>query len=331
MNILQKIYLFISSMKTGLVLLLLIGLASAVGSSLLPDTFFHTLVFEILLLLLLLNMTLCTINRFKRTYNIILKKAGSKVWFRQLGILLLHVGIVLILLGGIMNAGYGQNTTMHMLAGDQVNMDKILKIKHPFAVRLNEFKIDFNEDGSPSQYISAITVIEKGQAIKQVAVSVNNPLNYKGVKAYQSSFGHLINAKYTAENGEEKLGRYMEGDILEPADTNRVVKIFRYIPNFNPAYGMNSVTMRPDNPHIVFSVYEDNQLLGVGAAKFDELTEIDENVHIVFTGVEPYTILQVKSDPGLPLVLAGGIMFMLGVCLAILAAPVRKKTASAKL
>lgn len=318
--------MIVSSMKTGLVLLLLIGLASAVGSSLRPDKFFHTPVFEILLLLLLLNMILCTVNRFRVTYAVILRSRVSKIWFRQLGILLLHLGIVLVLTGGIANAGYGQNTAMHMLAGDQVNMDKILKIKHPFAVRLNEFKIEFNEDGSPSQYISTVTIAEDEQTIKQVAISVNHPLNYKGVKAYQSSFGHLVKAKYTATNGEEKLDQFMEGETVQPANTNREVKIFRYIPNFHPVHGLNSITLRPDNPHVIYSVYEGDELLGVGAAKLNESIHIDENADIVFTGVEPYTILQVKSDPGLPLVLVGGILLMLGVCLAIPAAPVRKKT-----
>lgn len=325
----QKIYSFISSMKTGLVLLLLIGLASAVGSSLQPDTFFRTPFFETLLLLLLLNMILCTVNRFKKTYSVILKPVGSKVWFRQTGILLLHLGIVLVLIGGIVNAGYGQNTTVHLLAGDQINMDKVLKLKHPFAIRLDEFKIEFNKDGSPSQYISEITILEDRQEIKSVAISVNHPLNYKGVKAYQSSFGHLVKAKYTAENREEKLGQFMEGETIQLANTKREVKIFRYIPNFHPAHGLTSATMRPDNPHVIYSVYEGDELLGVGAAKLNESTNIDEDADIVFTGVEPYTILQVKSDPGLPLVLAGGIAFMLGVCVAILAAPVKRKAVQA--
>jgi cytochrome c biogenesis protein len=87
---------------------------------------------------------------------------------------------------------------------------------------------------------------------------------------------------------------------------------------------MNTVTLRPDNPRIIFSVYEGDKFLGVGAAAFNEPVEIDENVNVTFTGVEPYTVLEVKHDPGLPLVLAGGITLMLGVCLALLTAPGRK-------
>lgn len=321
----HRIYNFISSMKTGLVLLLLIGLASAIGSSLLPYTFFQTPFFELLLLLLLFNMILCTINRIKRTYRVLIAKTGSRVWLRQLGVISLHLGIVLILIGGLVYSTSGQNDTIHLMSGDQVDMAQVLDIKHPFTLQLDEFRIEFNEDGSPSQYISEVTVLEQGQAVERIAISVNYPLNYRGVKAYQSSFGHLITTQYVAKNGAEKVEGFLEGQWLEPADTDRKIKVYKYIPNFDPNHGMVSVSMRPDNPHIVFSVYEDDKLLGVGAAKINEPTQIDENTYITFSAVEPYTILDVKADPGLPVVLVGGIILMLGVCLALLAAPVRKK------
>jgi cytochrome c biogenesis protein ResB len=87
-------------MKTGLILLLLIALASALGSALLPDVFFNTVVFKGLLLLLFLNMILCTLNRlnrFKSGFNKGTQRGGL---FRQIGIILLHAGIVFILVGG---------------------------------------------------------------------------------------------------------------------------------------------------------------------------------------------------------------------------------------
>ncbi len=82
--------------------------------------------------------------------------------------------------------------------------------------------------------------------------------------------------------------------------------------------------MRPDNPHIIFSVYEGEQMLGVGAAKLNEPVRIDEAVDLVFSGVEYYTMLQVKSGPGLPLATAGGILLLLGICLAVPAMPVQR-------
>lgn len=328
MQVMHRMYNFISSMKTGLVLLLLVGLASVIGSSVLPRTFSQAPVFRLLLLLLLLNMIFCTVNRIRRTLRFLRNKPGSKTWFRHLGSLLLHLGIVLIIIGGIIYVAYGQQERIHLFAGEQVNMSQVLDIDDPFTLHLDDFRIEFNEDGSPSQYVSEVTILEQGQKVDQAVISVNYPLNYQGVKAYQTSFGYRVNADYIAENGEEKSESFLEGARLKPGGTNRTVKIYKYIPNFNPEYGMKTITMRPDNPHVIFSVYEDDKLLGVGAAKFNEPVQIDDKVNISFTGVEPYTILEVKYDPGLPLAMVGGIILMLGICLDVLAAPVRKKSAN---
>jgi len=324
MEYVRRIYKFISSMKTGLIVLVLIGVASAIGSALLPRTFYQTPVFKLLLFLLLLNMFLCTSNRIRLTVRLLLAAPTSKAWYRNLGILLLHLGIVLILIGGLMYSVYGQNERIHLSAGEHVDMQRVLDIEHPFTLQLDQFRIEFNEDGSPSQYVSEVTILEEGQEVNQVAISVNHPLNYMGVKAYQYSFGYMITAEYVAQNGEEMSDSFLEGTWLQPGGTERKVKIYKYIPNFDPAYGMKTLTLRPDNPRVIFSVYEGDKFLGVGTARFNELVSIDDNINIAFTGVEPYTVLEVKHDPGLPLVLTGGITLMLGVCLALLTTPGRK-------
>lgn len=308
-------------MKTGLVLLVLIGLASALGSAVLPDVFFNTILFKILLLLLLLNMALCTINSmiwFKSR----LVKGGQT---RQAGILLLHAGIVLILAGGTVFAYYGQSGQISIVTGDTVDISKVMAVKTPFLLKLDDFKIEFNPDGSPSQYYSNVTVLEDGDTKRKEVISVNYPLKYREIKAYQQSFGYLIKVKHNNDAGNEIEDLLAEGDSLEITGTKRVVKIYRYFPNFDPAGGMNQTSMKPDNPRVIFSVYENDKLLGLGAAKFGENIEIDNNINIVFAGVEPYTVLKVKSDPGLPISLAGGLMLMIGVSLALLSTPVKWK------
>lgn len=85
MEYVRRIYKFISSMKTGLIVLVLIGVASAIGSALLPRTFYQTPVFKLLLFLLLLNMFLCTSNRIRLTVRLLLAAPTSKAWYRNLG------------------------------------------------------------------------------------------------------------------------------------------------------------------------------------------------------------------------------------------------------
>ena len=315
----KEIYRWVSAMKTGLILLVMIGLISALGSAIIPDIFFNTIIFKGLLILLLVNLALCTFNQLIHFGT---RSRGGLG--RQSGLLLLHAGIVLILVGGTVFAYYGQSGEISIAKGDTIAITKVIKLQQPFSLQLNDFKIEFNQNGSPSQYYSYVTVIEEGVTRAQETISVNHPLQYRKIKAYQMSFGYLVSAKLTSAGGSEVQKFLKEGDILELTGTERVVKIYRYFPSFDPAGGMNQTSLKPDNPRVVYSVYEQGKLLGMGAAQFGEKVEIDNTVDIVFSGVKPYTVLKLKSDPGLPIALTGGLMFMFGAVLSLLSTPVRQ-------
>jgi cytochrome c biogenesis protein len=314
----KKIYRVISSMKTGMLLLGLIALTSALGSAVNPKAFFKTIVFELMLFLLLLNMALCTANRvicFKRVYF----KHGHvrQGWPRQIGIILLHAGMILILVGGIVFAYCGQNSEFSITEGQTVDISSVVRTQEPFSLYLEKFSIKFNENGSPSQYYSIVNVLEDGLVKATESISVNHPFKYKGIKTYQDSFGYLVKVKYLGEDCKEIETLSHEGEFIKLPGTQRVVKVYGYFPDFDPGKGMNQTSLKPDNPRIVYSVYENDKLLGVGVAKFGEKIEIDANTYVVFTGVERYTVLKVKSDPGMSLAFAGSLMFMLGVSLTL--------------
>ncbi len=325
--IMKKIYQFMAAMQTGLVLLVMVGLAAALGSTFLPDIFYKTIAFKLLILLLLLNLTLCTLRQLSWLYVVFSNGVPSRQLLRQVGLCLLHLGMVFIIAGGAVYAYFGQSGEIHMLKDKSVDISRVMNVKNGFSLHLDDFKIQFNEDGSTSQYYSYLTVLKNAKADRQAAISVNHPLNYGGVKVYQMSFGYLIKVKQGNAEGQQNENMYREGDLLKIPGTQRVLKVFRYLPNYDPQQGMNSKTMRPDNPRIIFSVYENERFLGVGAARFGERVKLDADNYVVFTGVEPYTVLKLKSDPGVPLVLAGGVMLTLGIVMAWLAA-VRKRKLS---
>ena len=57
-----------------------------------------------------------------------------------------------------------------------------------FEVRCNSFSIEFYDNGMPKEYRSSLTVLENGQEILTKDIEVNNPLTYKGITFYQSSY-----------------------------------------------------------------------------------------------------------------------------------------------
>ena len=306
-------------MQTGLILLGLIGLVAAIGSIVLPEYYFRTSLFKLLLLLLFLNMALCTIKQAVNYVSRMLNgNRRNSFWFKRAGTTLLHFGIVLVLMGGGINAYYGQNAQISILEGDRVDISRVLQIKQPVYLHLNKFSIDFNRDGTPAQYYSSLDVSGNDKKTKKTNVSVNHPLNYQGIKAYQESFGNLIKVEQNFGDGKSTKALYAEEDIFNVSGSNLQVKVYKYIPNFDPNYGMETKTLRPDNPKIIYAVYNNKTLLDAGTASFGEKIQISAGQYIIFTGVKPYTVLKVKTDPGKPLTSFGGLLLIIGICMALL-------------
>jgi cytochrome c biogenesis protein len=310
-------------MRVGLVLLGLIGVFSAIGSGPVPDVTFQTILFKILFVFLMVNMTLCTINQCRR---FIMGAAGGVFskqkarWFRPLARIVLHSGIVIILIGGAINACFGQSHQVQLVRGDSVQISEIFSGSHDFIIRLNQFEIELNDDGSPAQYYSDIELFENPEKKIQYRISVNHPLKYRGIKAYQQSFGYLINTEVGSKSMQNKILELTVGESFEIDGTDLKVKCYRYIPNFNSQAGMQSQSLKPDNPKIIYSVYQGEELIGVGAASFGEKVMIDstKDAFVIFKTAKTFTVLSLKSDPGLYVTGAGSIMLMIGVCLVCL-------------
>ena len=323
MEIVKKIIALVSSMRAGLFLLAAIGITSAIGSYFLPTTFYRSPTFQLLLLLLLINMAFCTAQQLikaikKAKSNANKGKTPSASTFRRSGLILLHAGLVFILVGGTINSFGGISETVPIIEGEGVEITRVIPEAKPFTLQMDEFIIEFNEDASPSQYISNVSIIENGEVTREYSISVNNPLEHNNIKIYQSSFGYLIDAEAKTENGLSERSLFQEGSVLNLQGTDIAVMLYRYLPDFDPASGMQTRSYRPDNPVIIYSVYEMGSLLNVGYASFGETVEIAENAFVTFHGVKPYTGLIIKRDPGLGVAAIGGIMLMLGACLALI-------------
>ena len=317
-ELIDRTYSYLSSMKTGIILLVAIGVTSAIGASFMPSYFYDSFVFKFLLLLLLHNMMFCTINQLRNYLKRSKSKEKRTIVFKRVGIVTLHAGIVLILIGGTVNAFDGQYENVHIHEGDTFNISSIIPKAKPFELRVDKFEIEFNEDESVSQYVSRVTLFEEGNAVQESDISVNHPLIYGGIKAYQSNYGYLVDLEGHSDSGWSERKLLHQGDVLEIKDSDKVLLLYKYIPNFDHNYGMQSKSLKPDNPIAVFSIYENGVMADVGFAPLGESVEIVPGIYVKFNGVKPYTGLIIKRDPGLPLAAAGGLMLMAGSCLALI-------------
>ena len=98
-----------------------------------------------------------------------------------------HLGLFLILLGGFLGAADRTDAQLKLFPGCEEHLAFDTEgnaVLLPFSISLDEFSIDYYEDGtSPRQYSSRLTIDGK-----KYGVSVNHPCRYKGFRFYQSGY-----------------------------------------------------------------------------------------------------------------------------------------------
>lgn len=310
-NFFSSVLKTFASIKTGLILLAFLGIFSAIGSSLLPDMFYRLLLFKILIVLLFINLGLCTISRLIKMKKRLSAKSNLMGQIRQWGILILHAGIMLLLVGGMINASSGSDRTVSIAKGERA----VIADDKNLSLLVKDFAIELYDEGVPSQYYSRVVMYRDKTPQLESVISVNNPLEYEGVKVYQQSYGYRVDVTVEGR-GKAAESTLYEGEMIAVPGGNWSVKVFKYIPDFDPAYGMESKSMQPNNPRVIYSIYQGEVLTGIGAAAWGDIVEIDETASVQFNRLKPYSVLKVKEDPGLPYAAAGGIVFMAGVAMA---------------
>lgn len=304
-------------MKTGMGLLALAALLSALGSVFMPEVFYATLLFKILFSLIILNMLLCTsIQVIHFDWKMV--NANRLVSVKKLGILILHLGIIFMIAGGGLHLIFGKSMTVKLIEGETADISKLITVSKPFAIYLKQFEIQYNEDGSPSQYYSHFQISEGGETRKNISISVNHPITYGNIKIYQQGYGYRVRIRVIAPNQADSESFLAEGETLPVLGTENEVYFYRYIPNYDPKNKLQTKTVRPDNPRVVFCVYQNNELLNVGTTKIGEHIKLDQDSDIVFTEIQSYTVFKIKNDPGLPVTALGSVAFMIGVLMAFL-------------
>jgi len=250
----------------------------------------------------------------------------KNAWCR-LGVYVVHFSILVIFAGAIIGNVWGYKGFAAIVEGDTISTVKARNGKDiplGFEVTCNQFTVKFYDapgGGGPSQmpkeFKSILTLTENGKEIpdyKHVRVVVNEPLTYKGITFYQSSYGQANDPStffFTVKSRETGKTEQLS---LRPGTETRL-----------PDGRMAAIVDLTDNPGEGMAA-----VLGVrtggGEPKFFKVYKNDPNLDdlrgdkliFAFTGSDArmYTGLQVNKDPGVWVVWIGCIMMCLGLCIA---------------
>ena len=255
---------------------------------------------------------------------------AGKGKYTRLGFYITHLGIVLIIIGGIIG-NYGYQGFMKVVEGetnDTITLKGTARQKKlDFAIRCDDFELSLYQGSQrPKDYKSSLTIIDGGKETVKKVIEVNDPLYYKGIYIYQSSYGSVsdrgeVLLSIEPRTGEKKARRYRTkvGERFRLEGKGYEVEVKRFVPDFTLGQDQKVVSRSQElkNPAVQIALFKDKNLLYEKwiFAKFPDFHGSEKGEYKIsfleFSGKE-YTGLQLTKDPGIWIVWAGCILLTLG-------------------
>lgn len=246
-------------------------------------------------------------------------------WCR-LGVYVVHLSVIIIFIGALLGSYFGYKAFVNIVEGtsiDTVFTQKEKPIKLDFAVKCESFAVSYYNTGAPKEFKSILTVLENGQPVKgyeKIPVIVNDPLSYKGITFYQSSYGQSAEGAAYHFNVSRRSGGEVThldlkkgepltlsgGATLEVLESAQDVR--QFMPEFSGPAAKVKLTMPGKAPEsfIVFKKHPEVEEQRKGELVL-QYGGADEKL---------YTGLQVAKDPGVWIVWLGCALMTIGICMA---------------
>ncbi|MEH1774141.1 cytochrome c biogenesis protein [Nostoc sp.] len=232
----------------------------------------------------------------------------------RIGPIIVHIGIVGILLGGIWGAMTGFLAQEMVASGDTFQVTNIVdagplaaKISKDWSVRVNRFWIDYTPSGGIDQFYSDMSVLDnQGKEVDHKKIFVNEPLRYHGVTFYQTDWG-IAGVRVQFNNSP------IFQLPMAQLNTNGNGRIWgTWVPT-KPDLSEGVSLLAKDLQGMVL-IYDATGKL-VDTVRAGMFTEIN-GVKLKILDVIGSTGLQIKADPGIPIVYTGFGLLMLGVVMS---------------
>ncbi|OBQ09378.1 MAG: cytochrome C biogenesis protein CcsB [Anabaena sp. LE011-02] len=249
---------------------------------------------------------------FQEKDNILYARKGI---IGKLGPIIVHIGIVAILLGGIWGAMTGFMAQEMIASGDTFQVKNIVDagawssqdVLKDWCVRVNRFWIDYTPTGGIDQFYSDMSVLNnEGKEVNHEKIYVNKPLRYHGVVFYQTDWG--------ISSVRVRLNKSPIFQLpMVQLDTKGKGRLWgTWIPT-KPDLSEGVSLLAKDLQGMVLIYDAQGKLINTVRAGMS----IPVNgVNLQILDVMGSTGLQIKFDPGIPIVYTGFALLMLGVVMS---------------
>ncbi len=249
--------------------------------------------------------------------------AQKTPWCR-LSVYFVHLSVIIIFIGAMAGSFFGYKGFVNILEGETVSSVMLRSEKElnlGFSLRLDQFSVAKYSTGAPKEFKSILTVLENGRPVPDytnVRVIVNDPLTYKGITFYQSSYGNAGNYYFTVSdlNGKNPVSLVVAGQSsvnLPDGSSMHVIEATRDVSAFvkdlfGPAAQVELHT--PNGKPESFVVYANHPELNIQHAERHGSGPV---IHYRGAEEKMYTGLQVAKDPGVEIVWLGCFLMVSGI------------------
>ncbi len=244
---------------------------------------------------------------------------GEKGRWTRFGVYTVHFSVVLLLVGGLIGSMFGFDGFVNIPEGESAQRVQVRNSTETFnlgfEIRCEDFDVSFYDTGAPKEFRSSLTILEQGRPVLKKDIIVNDPLRYKGISIYQSSYGTLPSSDvvlsftsratgkvYTQKTGigrpvviPEKLGTF---------DIKSLVRSFKF-KGQDVGEALVGILTPPDGDPLEVA-------LPLRFPSFDKMRKGNVLITVVENVPRFYTGLQVNRDPGVWVVYCGFMLMIIG-------------------
>ncbi|TEU08235.1 MAG: hypothetical protein E3I52_02200 [Candidatus Aminicenantes bacterium] len=262
-------------------------------------------------------------KRENKTFLLARKKILG--WF---GADFVHIGILIILAGGIISGAGGFRKDLTFTEGDIRGIPGA-----EFKLRLDKFETEYYPNGMVKDWKSTLTVIENEKPILSKVIEVNHPLSYKGFVFYQSSYGwNWTNTSvgiWVRKRKDPSFLRKIDvtvGERVRLESENIHISVLNFIPDFviNERNEIISRSLQPNNPAAFIEGWEGDEKIMSGwiFSKFPDFARIhseketDLSFELKNFKAGQFSVIQAAKDPGVNFIWVGCTFLMIGLAFA---------------
>ena len=262
-------------------------------------------------------------KRENKTFLLARKKILG--WF---GADFVHIGILIILAGGIISGAGGFRKDLTFTEGDIRGIPGA-----EFKLRLDKFETEYYPNGMVKDWKSTLTVIENEKPILSKVIEVNHPLSYKGFVFYQSSYGwNWTNTSVEIWVKKRKDPSFLRkidvtvGERVRLNSENIHISVLNFISDFviNERNEIISRSLQPNNPAAFIEGWEGDEKIMSGwiFSKFPDFARIhseketDLSFELKNFNAGQFSVIQAAKDPGVNFIWVGCTFLMIGLAFA---------------